>query len=251
VKIGLALGAGSARGLAHIGVIRALTERGIPISVLAGTSAGALVGSMWASGSDLAFLERMTPGMGRKLWADFGLVRSGLLHGKKMEEMIGLLTRGRRFEDLPVPFACIATDIETGERVVFKEGPLAPAVRASCSIPGVFQPQQYQNRLLVDGALVERVPVRTARELGADRVIAVDVTVYSERAQVHGLVDVIGRSMDILQRQFIDQVLAGADIIIRPNLADIGAYAFEQGPKAAQRGREATLEVIDSILSWL
>ncbi len=177
-KIGLALGGGSARGWAHIGVFRALAEADIQIDCVAGTSIGALVGAIYASGR-IALLEEAVLKMdwGRIVsFLDVVFPRSGLIDGKKIETFFRGHVQKTHFEDLRLPFAAVATDLRSGSAVVLKSGDLIEAVRASISIPGIFTPVVLDGRVLVDGGLVDPVPVTVARSLGADRVIAVDLS---------------------------------------------------------------------------
>ncbi len=177
-KIGLVLGSGSARGWAHLGVLRALAEANIKIDLVVGTSIGALVGAIYAAGQ-IALLEEAALNMNwRRIvsFLDVVLPRSGLIDGKKIETFFRGHVQGTRFDDLRLPFAAVATDLRSGSPVVLKSGDLIEAVRASISIPGIFTPVISDGRVLVDGGLVEPVPVTVARNLGADRVIAVDIS---------------------------------------------------------------------------
>src|SRR5690554_2065707 len=162
--VGIALGAGAARGMASLGVLQVLQQEGIPIDVITGTSAGAVVGSLFAVGHDLDMLCRMAKEMD---WNDFvrpTISRRGLVSTEKIRGLLSTLTQERRFEDLPIPTAVVATDLLTGEEVVIKSGSIAEGVQASLSIPGVFVPVELNGRLLVDGALVNRVPADVCRE---------------------------------------------------------------------------------------
>ena len=141
-KIGLALGSGGARGFAHLGVINVLKEEGIPIDLIAGSSMGALVGTLFAAGSDTERLYRMSRLFKRKYYLDFTLPKMGFVSGNRVKELIRVFTYGKRLEELDIPVAVVTTDIQTGEKVVFREGPIAPAVRASISIPGIFVPEK-------------------------------------------------------------------------------------------------------------
>lgn len=177
-KIGLALGSGSARGWAHIGVIQALSEAGININYIAGTSIGSVVGSVYASGN-IKDLEEVAIRLDWKQIAylfDVVLPKSGLIDGKKVARFIRKHLREMNIEELPVPFCAVSTDLNTGEEVVLREGDIIEAVRASISIPGIFTPVRYKGKVLVDGGLVNPVPVSVVREMGADFVIAVDLS---------------------------------------------------------------------------
>lgn len=177
-KVGLALGAGAARGWAHLGVIAAVEECGIPVHCIAGTSAGALVAGVYASGQIGALTEvvlRLDWKEVLRYFSDITLSRSGLVDGKKISDFIRRYITSSRLEDLRLPFRAVATDIVTGEEVILSHGDIIDAIRASISFPGIFTPVRVDDRLLVDGGLVNPVPVRVVRELGADIVIAVDV----------------------------------------------------------------------------
>lgn len=177
-RIGLALGGGAARGWAHVGVLQALEEAGLKVACVAGTSAGALVGAVYASGR-LREFEDLSEQMDWKkvlyFFSDISFARAGLVDGEKVCKMIRKYTSGRNIEDLPLPFQAVAADIMTGEEVVLDRGEIIDAVRASIAFPGIFTPVKIQNRLLVDGGIVNPVPVRVVREMGADFVIAVDL----------------------------------------------------------------------------
>jgi NTE family protein len=181
LKIGLALGGGSARGLAHIGVIQVLQAYGIPIDIIAGTSIGSLVGSLYAAGDSVEKLEKSVSLLDkRKVLSlmDITFPRSGLVRGNRIEKMLIDWGLGdKTFEELNIPFAAVATDIESGERVILNQGNVADAVRASMSIPGIFVPVKYDDRYLVDGGVVDPVPVDLAKKMGADIVIAVSLAI--------------------------------------------------------------------------
>ena len=177
--IGLALGSGGARGAAHTGVLKALGAEGVPVSVIAGSSIGALIGAAKAAGIPDEHVEREWLSTGARRVARSFLPtfpRSGLSSGNELKKFLAELLGEGTIEELPIPYAAIACDIDTGERVVLDRGPLVDAVRASTAIPGIFQPVRYGKRLLVDGGLVDPVPIDTCRALGADFVIAVDIT---------------------------------------------------------------------------
>lgn len=185
-KIGLALGAGSARGLAHIGVLKVLEENKIPVDYLAGTSMGALIGAFYATGRGVEMMEEIATGVDLKLMARLfapTFSTSGLIEGKRIKEFLSPFLKGFNFQTLKIPFAALATDLRTGREVVLKEGDLVEAVRASISIPIIFTPVRYRGRYLIDGGTVNPVPVNVARKLGADLVIAVNVVNQPSRKQ--------------------------------------------------------------------
>ncbi|MFC1527355.1 patatin-like phospholipase family protein [Candidatus Neomarinimicrobiota bacterium] len=177
IKVGLALGSGSARGWAHIGAIEAIEEAGIPIHYVAGTSIGAFVGAVYATG-DLDSLKQFALQMDwKKVLSYFDVVfpRSGLMDGKKVHELFSIHTKARTFDDFKIPVKIIATDLNTGEKVIIDSGNIIESIRASVSVPGVFTPVNLNNKWLVDGGLVDPVPVKVVREMGADIVIGIDL----------------------------------------------------------------------------
>ena len=180
-KIGLALGSGAARGLAHIGVLEVLTKEGIPIDMIVGTSAGAGVGALYARGLDIDWVKKETLALATN-WTkiapliDPSLPKTGLIKGKKIKDLLAYYIGGNiKFSDLKIPFACIATDIDTGEEVVIERGSVPEALRASISVPTIFTVVKWEGRYLVDGGLVNPVPVSVVKRMGADFVIAVNV----------------------------------------------------------------------------
>ena len=248
-RVGLVLGAGSARGLAHIGVLQVLREHRIPFDFIVGSSMGALVGAVFAAGADLDLLAKLAVNLNVNMLLDIGVPRMGFINGKKVQEFIHLLTKGKSFEELSLPLAVVATDILTGESVVLNRGVVSEAVRASIAIPGVFVPVEYEGRLLVDGAVTSRLPIETARDMGADRVIAVDVN-FAEAAQprIRNAIHVILASIDLLERQiFTGLVKPQADILVQPRLGHISSSGFDRAEECIQKGREAVLERLDEI----
>ncbi|MDW7651051.1 MAG: patatin-like phospholipase family protein [Bacillota bacterium] len=249
--VGLALGGGSARGFAHIGVIKVLDEAGIPLDLIVGTSMGAVVGAFYCSGMSLRMMERLAVHIQRNQWMDWTFPRLGLVSGDKMEQLVALLTRSKTFNELTRPFAVVATDLGRGEKVIIQEGLVARAVRASAAIPGVFCPVEYQGKTLVDGAVVERVPVGTARELGADFVIAVDVGIYLGGNKVNHILDVISQSLDIMQRDLCRYSTDLADVLISPQLHEIPPGHFHKAAEAIQAGEDAARAMLPQILELL
>ena len=173
--VGLALGGGSARGFAHIGVIRALQESRIPIDVVSGCSIGAIIGSVFCVGGDLELLLKICMQMKAREMMDLVVPRKGMVRGAKFENLIQLFTKNRDFEEMDVPFACSACDLWEGKTKIFTTGKVYPAVRASMSIPGVFEPKLIDGVMYVDGGVLDNVPVDAAKRLGADVVIGSDV----------------------------------------------------------------------------
>lgn len=225
-KIGLALGAGGARGFAHLGVIKVFKDAGIPIDIIAGSSMGALVASFYGAGIDLDRLYKFSLAFRRKYFLDFTVPKMGFIAGKKVKDFIRMFTHGKNIEDLQIPIGIVATDLLTGEKVVFKQGPIAEAVRASISIPGIFVPEKYNGRILIDGGVTDRVPISVAKEMGADIIIAVDVSRVKRNAEITSIYDVIMQSIDIMQTEVINYREMAADIIIRPPVEQYSSRAF-------------------------
>ena len=246
-KIALALGAGSARGLAHIGVIQVLREEQVPIHMVAGSSIGAVTGAFLAAGMDFYRLGRMVEEMDFRLLLDVQVPRLGFIRGRKIYQLLKLLTQGKNFADLELPLAVVATDLESGERVVIDQGEVAEALRASISIPGVFQPVRWQNRWLVDGAVSERLPVNVARGMGADLVIGVDVTYGGREVEISNTLNVVLQAIELLEKQLHDLHLAQADILIQPKTGCIGNIRFDRASECIRLGREAAREALPRI----
>lgn len=251
-KVGLALGAGGAKGLAHIGVLQVLREAEIPIDMLAGASIGAIIGACFAAGSDPVLMGKLACQLNQTFYIDVCVPRFGLLKGEKLTEIIRVLTHNKTFDQLDIPLAIVATDIERGERVVFREGDVASAVRASSSIPGIFRPVCYKNRLLVDGAVTERLPVTALIEMGADFIIGVDVKAWaSESVPVTNIYEVIMQSIEILENEVCRKYLDLADYLICPNLSSIGTLEFQKAEECIEIGRRAALAKADEIKNRL
>lgn len=249
-RIGLALGAGAARGLAHIGVLQVLERKGIRPQMITGTSMGAFIGALYAKDPDADRLEQYAMRWSR--WKtvqllDLVLPRSGLLRGRRVENILDSLLGKATFSDLKMPFACVAADIETGEEVVFREGLVEKAVRASISIPGIFEPVDGDQKLLVDGGLVNPVPVSVAKEMGANLVIAVNVIPdLTEKIREHieehrpvNIFEVLTLSLYVCSQPVLKDSLAGADIVIEPDVAHIGAADFHRAAECIFKGVKA------------
>lgn len=254
-KVGLALGAGGAKALAHIGVLQVLLKENIPIDMVAGSSMGAIIGAAYAAGTDVDLLAKLACQLNQSLFVDINIPRMGLLKGKKAQRLIELLTHGKSFEDLNIPFAAVATDVEKGERITFTQGDLARTVRASMSIPGIFNPVRYGGRLLVDGAVTERLPVLALKEMGADFVIGVDVKFFARGKgydiPVKNIYDIIMQSIEILETKVFIPCLDSVDILITPDTHDIATTDYTQGKLAIERGREAASEKLEELKSAL
>lgn len=249
--IGLALGGGAAKGFAHIGVIKMLEASGIHPDVVSGTSAGSVVGALYASGMDAFAMQQAAIALDASSIRDVRLFGGGLVQGQKLEDYVDGQVHGRPIERLKLPFAAVATELETGRRTVFTHGDTGQAVRASCSIPGVFEPTAIGGQHYVDGGVVSPVPVDAARQLGADVVIAVDISARSDGTLPSDLLGIVGRSVVIMGQQLGAQELARADVVIRPQVAGIGASDFAQKDRAIMEGEKAALAAIPQIRARL
>ena len=247
LKVGLALGSGGARGFAHLGVLERLEEENIEIDCIAGTSMGSLIGGVYACGAPLKYLKGLAEEIDWNKITDVTFPRLGLIKGDKLLSLLKLLTKEKNFSSLPVSFAAICCDIEKGEKVVIDEGSVARAIRASCSIPGVFLPYEYGERRLVDGAIVNRVPAFTVKEMGADVIIAVDLGVEKVNSSVNNIFDVIINTFNIMQMECYNRNNLNADIIIEPELKGITTYDLDKAERAIKAGYRAADESMEKI----
>lgn len=243
--VGLALGAGGAKGFAHVGVLKAFTECGVPIDVLAGSSMGSLVGAFYATGMQPPFMERLACTLRRRHWVDFGVPKVGLVVGERLHQLVQLLTGGKRIEQTNLPFAVVVTDLVERESVTLTSGLIADAVRASTSIPGIFVPFTKDGHIYVDGGVMERVPVRAARSLGADLVIGVDVSATSNLAPPKNIFDVIMQSLDMMQERAL--IAEPPELMLTPEVGHIGTSQFGRAKEAIDAGYQAAMASIDEI----
>lgn len=246
-KVGVALGSGAARGLANLGVVQVLEEAGVPIDVVCGTSAGAVVAGLYAAGSNLKMLGRMVTELDWNDLTSWTLRPKGLVSPDKIYNMLRLLTRDQHFEQLPIKAAVVATNLLTGEEVVIDSGPVADGVVASISVPGVFVPVERDGKVLVDGALVNRVPGNVCRRLGADFVIAVDVGWAPLRHRIRHLPDVIVQTIDILGRRAAAQTKIDCDVLIEPELGNVTLTQLNRAAEIVEKGRLAALQALPKI----
>lgn len=241
-RIGIALGGGGTKGFAHVGVIKALEAQGLHPQLIAGTSAGSVVGALYASGLDGFALQELAFALDESRVRDLNL-RSpweGLVIGQKLQDYVNELVKNRAIDQLAKPFVAVATQGDTGARVDFARGNTGQAVRASSSFPVFFKPTQIQGKTYVDGCLVSPVPVDAARKLGADIVLAVDISAQLERRTVFdGLTNVIDQSLVIMIKRLGEQELARAEVVIRPKVGRIGTTDFDQKEKAILEGEKA------------
>jgi len=261
-KVGLALGGGAARGLAHIGVLEVLQKEGIPIDLIAGTSIGAVIGAVYAQGKDVQEIKKLALEMVEKRFTfiDPSLPRTGFIKGRKIKEALASFIGGEiRFSDLKTPFACVATDIDTGEEVVIDEGSVPEAVRASISIPAIFTLVKWKGRYLVDGGLTNPVPVSILQRMGADFTIAINVIpavterahrVKKERSEdpkEPNIINILMQSTYIGTYALVKPSIESANIVIEPRVVHIGAADFHHADECIRQGELATQEAIQEI----
>lgn len=246
--IGLVLGAGSARGLAHIGVMQVLIENDIPFDFIVGSSMGAMVGGIYTCGADIYMLAKLADSMDTNKFFDVHVPRMGFIGGKRIMDFLNLVTKQKTFAELLLPLAIVSTDLLSGRKVVIEEGNVAEAIRASISIPGVFNPVSKDDMVLVDGAVSDRLPVEVARSKGAQVIIAVDVTFgEGKKVMIRNALDVIMTSLDILQKQQFEMISPAADIIIQPEVGGFSPRDFDQAAVIIELGRQAALGKIEEI----
>lgn len=242
LKIGLALGGGAARGFAHVGVIKALEARGIHADIVVGTSAGSVVGAMYASGLNGFQLNRLASTMDEASISDWTMpFRSrGMLRGEALQSYVNKILKDRPIEQMPRQLGIVATDLQSGAPILFRRGNTGQAVRASSSVPGVFEPVHIGTRDYVDGGLVAPVPAEYARQMGADFVIAVDISANPTAQATQGQFDILMQTFTIMGQSIKQYELEkNADVVIRPSLAKMGASDFQGRNRAILAGEEA------------
>lgn len=251
--VAIALGGGAAKGFAHIGVLKVLHEHGIPVDIVTGTSAGAVVGSLFASGMDAARLQHEAAALAQTDVVDLDFSGEGFIKGDKLQSWIDGKVGHRTIERLPVKFAAVATDAATGRMAVLDKGNTGLAVRASASIPGVFRPVDIGNRRYVDGGLSAPVPVSAAKALGADIVIAVDISARPAHPDESGnFLAFIDQSLNAMPPDALARELAAADIVIKPQVQKLGAISgFEQKAQAVKLGEAAARKALPQIKAAL
>jgi len=240
-KIGLALGGGAARGFAHIGVIQVLEEAGIQVDLVVGTSAGSLVAALYASGQNGQSLQRVAQSMDEATFSDWRwpLFKPGVLRGEALARFVAAQVRGQQIQDLPLPLGVVATDLQSGQGVLFQRGDVATAVRASSAVPAVFQPVSIGGRDYVDGGLVSPVPVSQAQKMGAELVIAVDISNDPESQVTQDTLQVLLQTFTIMGKSINAFELRSADLVIRPQQKGLASASFASRQAAIQAGRQA------------
>lgn len=251
-SIGLALGGGFARGIVHVGILKALEAESIPIHFVAGTSVGALIGAAYCSGVTPSELESIAAHVRFRDLARWTLSRYGFATNLRMISFLDRILKVKTFEELRIPLAVTATDFASGEGVVFRSGPLADPVRASCAYPGVFLPVTVNGRMLVDGMLAHSLPSQLVRDMGADRVIAVNLkSTWPTADGPRHIFDVIGQCFSIAQEMNCAQSRACADLIIEPDVTGYRYDDFEHSSQLVEIGEKITHAVMPKIRKWL
>ena len=240
-RIGLALGGGAARGFAHIGVIQVLEEAGLKPDLVVGTSAGSLVAALYASGKSGVELAALADAMDETAFADWSYPGRGLIRGEALAKFVRDHIGGRSFEQLGLPLGIVATDLENGQPILFQRGDVGTAVRASSAVPAVFQPVRIGAREYVDGGLVAPVPVRFARQMGAELVIAVDISAPPEGNSTGDAMRMLLQTFAIMGRSINNFELRDADVVLRPSLAGVSGADFTARRRSIVAGREAAL----------
>ncbi len=250
-KVALVLGGGAARGFAHVGVIRVLEQEKIPLDMIVGTSVGSLIGAIYASDLNSFELEWTAFSLEKDNVFDFAMLSAftamGPVKGDRLEEFVRTKVAVANIENLKLPFAAVATDLNRGTRVVLDKGSIARAVRASSAIPGVFNPVEHQGRLLVDGGVVDNIPISVARQRGADIVIAVDISENVTNFNVTNMVDVVIQSVNIMFAENVGFRKKEADVLIAPAVGSVAMLDFTQKKRCMQAGIEAAQKAVPEI----
>ena len=246
-RIAIVLGAGASKGFAHIGALKVLESNKIPLHMIIGTSAGSFVGSLYAYGYNAFELQRLSFALEKDDIVDLTIPDNGFIKGERLEGYINQILGNTPMEKLRIPFYAVATDIQSGREVVFGSGNTGTAVRASCSIPGIFRPVNISGRMYVDGGVVSPVAVEAARRLGADIVIAVDISGDVEASSPTGTIETILQAINIMYSKLAAIQLSKADVVIKPKVGYIGSADFSKRHEATLEGEKAALEVLPKI----
>lgn len=250
-KIALVLGGGAARGFAHIGVIRTLEQEQIPIDMVIGTSVGSLIGALYAYEKNSFELEWTAFTLQKEDIFDYGIFTAvtgmGFVKGDKLENFIKSKIKVKNIEQLKLPYAAVTVDLNRGERIIIDSGSIAKAVHASSAIPGVFEPVNYMNRTLVDGGVIENIPISVARLKGADFVIAVDISENVSNFEINNMIEVINQSVNIIFEQNVKNIRDKADVLISPAIGDVKMLDFNQKKRCMEAGISAAKNSIPLI----
>jgi NTE family protein len=248
-RIGLALGGGFARGVAHVGVLKVIEEAGIPLHCITGVSAGSIVAAAYASGTRPDDIGRVGLSMRFCDIARWTICRMGFMRTERMESFLRKVLQKYRFEDMQIPLGVVATDLQSGRAIPFRdEGDVLLPVRASCSYPAIFQPVPYQGRLLVDGGVGVEVPAQLARAMGATHVISVYIPMQSETMAPGNMFEVVNRCFQIMHHHSQELWRRYSDVVIEPGVSNVGWNAFENGKQMMDAGEAAARAVLPQIL---
>jgi len=246
-KVAVVLGAGAAKGFAHIGVLKVLEAQKVPVQMIVGTSVGSFVGSLYAYGYDAYALQKMALSLERSDIAELTIPDRGFLKGERLRDYVNAKVRNSTIEKLKIPFYAVATNIKTGAEAVFATGNTGMAVQASSAIPGVFQPAAFSGTSYVDGGVVNPLAVDVARRYGADAVIAVDITAGIDQTIPTGTIETILKSIDIMYNKISQSQVSKADVVIRPMVGLVGAADFARRNEAIMEGERAALAAMPRI----
>lgn len=246
-RIGLALGGGAARGFAHIGVLQVLEEQGIKPDLVVGTSAGSLVAALYAAGKTPTELQSMAMTLDESSITDWVFPGRSLLKGEALARFIRTQTAGKQIEGMRLPLGIVAADLQSGAPILFRKGDPGTAVRASSAVPAVFEPVRINGREYIDGGAVSPIPVRFARQMGADVVIAVDISAIPQGQPTKRAVDILLQTFNIMGHAISQHELVEADVVMRPKLEGIGSADFSSRRLSILAGREAALMVLPQL----
>jgi NTE family protein len=250
-RVGVALGGGFARGIAHVGVLRVLEEHDIPVDYIAGTSVGALIAAAYAGGTSL---EEMARQGSATRFRDFGrwtISRMGMASNERIEEFLRRFTPAHDFSEMKIPLSIVATDLIKGESVYFTEGEIGPALRASCAYPGLFLPVEYRGRFLVDGFITEIVPAHAVRKMGAEVVIGVLLEPGLLSTRPRNTIEVISRSFSVIQGNTIQPWRAATDVLLEPDVKHVLWDEFSKTPQLVIAGEDAAHAAVPAIKALL
>lgn len=251
-KTALVLSGGSARGLAHLGVVKVLKREGIKFDLVVGTSIGSLVGAVYCLDCPLENAERLALKTTAASLMDITISRMGLTEGHRLENIISEATEKKEFKDVKTPFAITTVDVETGHEVYFTDGDLQKIIKASCSLPGIFKPVEINGHLLIDGGMRQHLPTDVAKELGADYIVAVDVGFCIKQGKVNSMLGVIMQAIQIMGEELSAHQSTMADILIKPKLGgDIDQLAFNKSAVIIKKGEEAAEEMLPLLKKYV
>jgi NTE family protein len=246
-KIAVVLGAGASKGFAHIGVLKILELHKIPVHMIVGTSVGAFVGSLYAYGYNSYELQTIAFGLQKDDLVDYIIPDNGFIKGEKLENFINAKVKYTPIDKFKIPFYAVATNIKTGEEMAFGRGNTGKAVRASCSIPGIFKPDIIGDKMYVDGGVVSPLAVEVARKYGADVVIAVDISASVSATTPEGTIETIMQAIDIMYNKLSAYQIKNADVVITPKVGYIGSSDFSKRNEAIMEGEKAAMDALPAI----